>query len=89
MIEFTFGVLVIWNIIVAVLYGIDKYCAVRGFWRISEKTLLTAAFLFGGVGAFFGMEIFRHKTKKPLFKALVPLLAAVNVAIIVWLEGGF
>ena len=86
--EFTFWAIVVWNLAVAVLYGIDKYCAIRGFWRISEKTLLSCAVLFGGVGAFLGMEIFRHKTKKTLFKTIVPLLAALNIAVIVWIEGG-
>ena len=69
----------IWNIIVFVMYGIDKLKAVKNWWRISEKVLLISAFLFGGVGAFFGMRVWRHKTKHTLFNVLVPLAAILTV----------
>ena len=51
------------NIFTFSLYGADKRKARRGAWRISEKTLLTCTWLFGGVGALIGMRVFRHKTK--------------------------
>lgn len=57
------------------LYGRDKRAAIRGEWRTPEKTLLLAAVLGGGIGAFAGMEYFRHKTKTPRFMAAVPLCA--------------
>ena len=41
----------IWNFIVFSLYGYDKLCAINGYDRISEFTLLFLAFAFGGVGA--------------------------------------
>jgi len=50
----------IWNITVFAIYGIDKHKAVRGSRRISEKTLLLTAALMGGLGALFGMVVFRH-----------------------------
>ena len=34
-----------WNLLVMALYGADKRRAVRGRWRIPEKTLLLAAVL--------------------------------------------
>ncbi len=72
----------VWNIVVFLLYGIDKYKAVKNRWRISEKVLLTCTILMGGVGAFLGMQVFRHKTKKPIFKICVPLAVILNFAII-------
>ena len=63
------------------LYGIDKWKAKRGSWRISEKALLLSAFFFGGIGAFLGMRIFRHKTKHWYFAVFVPLFAVLQIAL--------
>ena len=74
--------LIIWNVIVYAVYGIDKLTAIKNGWRISEKALIGMAFLMGGFGAYLGMQTFRHKTKKPKFKILVPLAILLNIAII-------
>ena len=72
-------ILVVWNVLVCLLYGFDKFAAKRGMWRISEKTLLVTAFFMGGAGAYLGMEIFRHKTKHLKFRILVPLFFVINI----------
>ncbi len=64
----SFNIIIIWNILVFFVYGLDKMLAKMESYRISEKTLLTMTFILGGIGAVFGMEVFRHKTKKPKFK---------------------
>lgn len=74
--------LIIWNVIVFLTYGIDKLKAIKNGWRISEKALLMLAFCMGGVGAYLGMQTFRHKTKKLKFNILVPLAVIFNMAII-------
>ena len=76
--------IVLWNIIVFALYAIDKRRAAKNKWRISEATLLTCAFLMGGIGAFLGMRMLRHKTQHWQFKLLVPLAVIINIAIIVF-----
>ena len=80
--EIIIAILVLWNIIVFAMYGLDKHKAKRNKWRISEKTLLLSAALMGGLGALFGMRIFRHKTKYPEFKIGVPLLLILNIIFI-------
>lgn len=75
----------VWNLAVFCLYGIDKAKAKRNAWRIPEKTLLLAALLLGGVGAFLGMQVFRHKTKHTSFKILVPLFMLISIAAFVWI----
>jgi uncharacterized membrane protein YsdA (DUF1294 family) len=70
-----------WNVIVFLLYGVDKRKAKKGKRRISERTLLITAFFMGGIGAFFGMVLFKHKTKHWKFKILLPLYAVFNIAI--------
>ena len=56
------------NIVTFLVYGIDKWKAKQGSWRISESTLLILAVIGGSIGALLGMKIWHHKTmhKKPL-----------------------
>lgn len=75
--------LAIWNILTFLLMGYDKYQAIHNHWRVPEKTLLTAAFAMGGVGCWAGSYIFRHKTRKTVFRVLLPLAALLNVGLIV------
>jgi len=65
-----------------VLMGVDKLTAKLGARRIRERTLLLVAACFGGIGAFLGMQVFRHKTKKPPFPWLLPLFALVQAALL-------
>ena len=73
-------ILLAWNIVVFLLYGLDKRSAKRGGRRVSEGTLLLTAALMGGPGAWLGMAVFRHKTRHAKFKIGVPLLMIVNIA---------
>ena len=75
-------IILFWNIIVFAIYGLDKWSAIKGGFRISEKTLLITAFFMGGFGAFLGMQIFRHKTKHLNFLICVPLAMLLNLVII-------
>ena len=70
------------TIVTFVLYGVDKAKAKKGKWRIPEKTLLLFAACFGGLGAFLGMRIFRHKTKHTSFKIIVPMCMILQFIII-------
>ena len=63
-------VLLIWNLLIFVIYGIDKSKAKRGAWRIPEKYLLSFAFLCGGFGAWLAGITFHHKTRKWYFKTV-------------------
>lgn len=76
-------ILVIWNALVFIIYGIDKRKAINNKYRINEFTLLLLAFLMGAVGAFMGMRVFHHKTKKTKFKLLIPLALLINAAVLV------
>ena len=70
------------TIVTFILYGVDKGKAKKGRWRIPEKTLLLFAVCFGGLGAFLGMKIFRHKTKHTSFKILVPTFMIIQFILI-------
>ncbi len=71
-------ILIIWNIIVFLIYGIDKWRSRNKKWRTSEFSLLSCAFFFGAAGALFGMVIFNHKTSKPNFRYVVPIFVFLN-----------
>lgn len=70
----------VWNVMVFTLYGVEKWKAKRQKWRISEMTLLGMAFVFGASGAFAGMLLFHHKTRKWKFRILVPLFLLLQAA---------
>jgi uncharacterized membrane protein YsdA (DUF1294 family) len=58
--------------------GFDKKQAQKHKSRISEKNLLLIAFFAGSPGIYLGMSVFRHKTRKSLFKYGVLLLLLWN-----------
>lgn len=83
------GALLLWNLLVLGLYGLDKYRAKTNKWRIPEKTLLLCAFLGGGIGAMLGMTLFRHKTKHNNFRILLPIACVLTVLLMAALLGLF
>ena len=70
-----------WNLIVTLVYALDKSRAVRAERRIRERTLLLFSFIVGGVGAMLGMVLFNHKTSKMKFRILGPLSFVINIAV--------
>lgn len=64
-----------------ILCGYDKYRAQKKMWRISEKTLLSIAFLGGGIGLASGMLLFRHKTQHKSFK-IVSIITSIAYLIL-------
>ena len=73
------------NAITCILYGIDKWKAIHGAWRIREATLLTWTALGGSLVAFLGMHLFHHKTRHKKFRLLVPLFMVIHLSLIAWL----
>lgn len=62
------------NVITFFIYGNDKQRAQKNRWRIPEKTLILLAAAGGSVGAWLGMQMFRHKTRKPVFSYGIPVI---------------
>ena len=79
------GYLLAVNITSFLLYGIDKYKAKKGRWRISEATLLLMAVIGGSIGAWVGMRIWHHKTMHKKFKYGIPLIIIFQVALALYL----
>ncbi len=70
------------NIITFFYYGLDKYFAMRIWFRIPEKVLLTLSFLGGSIGALFGMYLFHHKTKKVSFQIWFWILIVIQIILV-------
>ena len=77
---------IVWNVLVFFLYGIDKHSAMKGYKRINEDLLFWSAFFMGGMGAFLGMQFFRHKTRHIYFRIFVPIAVLLNFVVIYTLK---
>ena len=73
--------LIAFNTASFIMMGIDKNAAIKGNYRIPERTLMALAAFGGSLGAITGMLVFRHKTKHKKFVIGVPLLMVFNAAI--------
>ena len=69
------------NIMAFVAYGLDKYKARHGKWRIPESTLILFAIIGGSIGAIVGMKFFCHKTRKAKFFIGVPVILVVQLVL--------
>ena len=68
------------NVLTFIVYGVDKWKARSGCWRVPEATLMGLAALGGSVGAWLALQLFRHKTQKKKFRYGVPALFVLQVA---------
>jgi len=71
------------NLFTLVLFYTDKQRAIKRKYRIPEKKLLGFSFAFGGIGAWLGMTLFRHKTRHLIFRLSLPVAALLTLSAIV------
>ncbi len=69
------------NLVAFAVMGIDKRRAIKGAWRIKERTLFLWAILGGSIGAILGMQLFRHKTKHWYFVFGMPGILLLQLAL--------
>lgn len=77
--------LMIWNLVVFLVYGLDKGKARKGSYRISEKTLLMMTYVGGGLGTWAGGTHFRHKTQKKYFQLAWAIGVLIDALLIYWM----
>ena len=78
--------LLVMNLIAFFSMLIDKRCAQAHARRIPEKLLFLWALLLGAPGGTLAMYAFRHKTQHWYFKLFFPLLALLQIALLLWLN---
>ncbi|WP_255550435.1 DUF1294 domain-containing protein [Sporosarcina sp. E16_3] len=81
------GWIAIMSVWAFIAMGYDKRQAKRKGQRIPEKNLWTLALLGGGIGAYIGMQTFRHKTRRTSFRIGFLLLAIAYGIGILYLLG--
>lgn len=79
--------IVVINLVSFMMFGIDKYKARRGQWRISEATLLAVAAIGGSIGAWMGMKVWHHKTLHSKFRYGVPIILLAHIALMAYFCG--
>ena len=78
------GILLTLNLLTFIIYGIDKFKAKKSKWRIPESTLLLLAVFGGSIGAWLGLQVWRHKTQHKKFYIGIPLMIITQVALILF-----
>lgn len=73
--------LIVINLLTFIIYGVDKWRAKTGRWRVSEANLILLVVLGGGIGGLLGMKVWRHKTKHKKFTIGVPLIVLVQLMV--------
>lgn len=77
--------LLVMNLLTFAMFGIDKWKAVHGNWRIRESTLLGLSLVGGAAGGLAAMYVCRHKTKKVYFKTGLPAMLAIQAILLFYL----
>ena len=57
--------------------------------RVSEKTLLTLAFVGGSLGAICAQRFLRHKTQKEPFRSILSAIVVFHVMAVLLLSSAF
>ena len=73
------GILLTFNLLTFIIYGIDKFKAKKAKWRIPESTLLLLAVFGGSIGAWLGLQVWRHKTQHKKFYIGIPMILTLQV----------
>ena len=71
------------NLVTFAMFAWDKYSAIKGDWRIPEKTLLMLALAGGTPGAIIAQQRLRHKTRKQPFRGQLILIAGLHAVLLV------
>ncbi len=77
--------LVLINILTMAIFGLDKWLAKQGMYRVPEKTLLGLVAAGGGLGGLAGMYLFHHKTRVAKFRWGIPAIMVTELFLLYYL----
>ncbi|MCL7463550.1 DUF1294 domain-containing protein [Phaeovulum sp. NW3] len=72
------GYIVFASLFTFLVFAVDKRRAIRGDWRIPERTLLWLSFWGGSPGAKAAQALLRHKTRKQPFARRLNQVIAIQ-----------
>ncbi|MDR2939395.1 MAG: DUF1294 domain-containing protein [Clostridiales bacterium] len=73
------------NMVLFILFYIDKRSSQKNSWRVRESTLLFMGLAGGAIGGLAGMNFFHHKTRKKYFFFVYTFSVVAHVACLVFL----
>ena len=73
------------NPVACCYYGYDKWRSRAGGRRVPEFVLHALAIAGGSLGAYLGMQVFRHKTIKGSFRIAFWLIIVLQVTLLGWI----
>lgn len=76
------------SVVTFTFYSFDKYAAIKGRWRIRERTLHLMALFFGWPGALAAQRLMRHKISKSSFQRMFWITVVLNCCAVVWFYMG-
>ena len=79
-------VYVIMSVITVCAYGLDKYKAQKGLWRIPEKTLHILELCCGWPGALLAQRLLRHKSYKKSFRIVFWIMVVLNMSLLIFVS---
>jgi uncharacterized membrane protein YsdA (DUF1294 family) len=74
------------SVITFCAYGLDKFKAQKGLWRIPEKTLHILELCCGWPGALLAQRLLRHKSYKKSFRIVFWVMVVLNILFFVAIE---
>lgn len=66
------------NLVGFLLMLVDKRRSIKREWRISERTFFIISIIGGSIGAYLGMQLFRHKTRHLKFTLGIPIIIIIQ-----------
>jgi uncharacterized membrane protein YsdA (DUF1294 family) len=76
------SILILVNFLSFIFVGLDKKKSLANLERTPEVRFFLFAALFGSLGIFFGIFVFRHKTRKIYFPLGIGLLLIQQIALL-------
>ena len=67
------------NAVSFVLFGYDKFLAIKNKRRIPEKELFTVSTIGGAFGGMFAILVFNHKISKAIFMWRFMFIFIINI----------
>ena len=81
-----FIIYAVMSVITFCVYGIDKFKAQKGLWRIPEKTLHILELCCGWPGALLAQRLLRHKSYKRSFRIVFWVMIVVNIGLLIFVS---
>lgn len=83
--DILFYFFLILNVVAFLITGYDKQLAIQQKRRISERMLLSFAFIGGTIGSGLAMLLFRHKIAKASYLFKFSAILIIQIIILFWI----